>query len=290
VGLVLKREIRVEQQLWTPQTGEPYVIRPKRGSVGTMPVGDAVIKGLAMYLEEFPASEPIEGVSGHEELLLFTNRFGRRMRRQSWNDVWNKAAKKADLPPGTTPHDLRHYYASLLIAKGCSVKAVQTALRHKTATETLEPGSLLGELSVIDGKPRSATLTALSPVEVLAVAVAPFNDFLDRHPQVLRRLLVEVIDRLRKRVRHQLEFGVGDALGRVCARLAELAERHGEIEGEVVRVRSPVSQADLAAWTGLSREAVVKALRTLRQLGWIDTRGRTIAVQDLERVRQRATH
>jgi integrase len=134
----LKREIRVEQQLWTPQTGESYMIRPKRGSVGTVPVGDAVIKGLAMYLEEFPASEPIKGVSGHEELLLFTNRFGKRMRRQSWNDVWNKAAKKADLPPGTTPHDLRHYYASLLIAKGCSVKAVQTALRHKTATETLE--------------------------------------------------------------------------------------------------------------------------------------------------------
>jgi integrase len=52
--------------------------------------------------------------------------------------VWNKAAKKADTPPGKTPHDLRHYYASLLIAKGCSVKAVQTTLRHKTATETLE--------------------------------------------------------------------------------------------------------------------------------------------------------
>lgn len=103
-----------------------------------MPVGDAVIKGLAMYLEEFPASEPIKGVSGHEELLLFTNRFGKRIRRQSWKDVWNKAAKKADLPPGTTPHDLRHYYASLLFAKGCSVKAVQTALRHKTATETPE--------------------------------------------------------------------------------------------------------------------------------------------------------
>ncbi len=41
-------------------------------------------------------------------------------------------------PAGATPHDLRHYYVSVLIAKGCSVKAVQTVLRHKAATETLE--------------------------------------------------------------------------------------------------------------------------------------------------------
>jgi CRP/FNR family transcriptional regulator, cyclic AMP receptor protein len=181
-------------------------------------------------------------------------------------------------------------HEALVLLSGEVKVSVGSTEGRDVILDVLEPGSLLGELSVIDGKPRSATLTALSPVEVLAVAVAPFNDFLDRHPQVLRGLLVEVIDRLRIRVRHQLEFGVGDALGRVCARLAELAERHGEIEGDVVRVRSPVSQADLAAWTGLSREAVVKALRTLRQLGWIDTRGRTIVVQDLERVRQRATH
>ena len=54
-----------------------------------------------------------------------------------WNEIWNRAASAAALPPGTTPHDLRHYYASLLIAKGASVKAVQTMLRHKTANETL---------------------------------------------------------------------------------------------------------------------------------------------------------
>ena len=40
------------------------------------------------------------------------------------------------------------------------------------------------------------------------------------HPDVLRRLLLEVIRQLRVRVRHQLEFGAGDALGRICARLA----------------------------------------------------------------------
>lgn len=176
-----------------------------------------------------------------------------------------------------------------LVLLGGEVKiSVGSREGREVILDVFGPGSLLGELSVIDGRPRSATVAALSPVEVLAVAAGPFNEFLDRHPRVLRRLLVEVIDLLRIRVHHQLEFGTGDALGRICARLAELADRYGEAKGESVVLRSPVTQSELAAWTGLSREAVVKALRALRQLGWIDSQGRTIAIRDLERLRQRA--
>jgi CRP-like cAMP-binding protein len=91
-------------------------------------------------------------------------------------------------------------------------------------------------------------------------------------------------------VRHQLEFGTGDALGRVCARLAELADRYGEQAEGMVLIRSPVSQTDLASWTGLSREAVVKALRSLRRLGWVENTGRQFVIRDAERVRQRAAH
>lgn len=134
----LKREIRVEQQLWTPQSGPLVMKRPKRGSVGTIPVGEAVVTGLARHLEEFPPVTEVKGVNGQPEPLLFTDDQGRPLRRQRWNEIWNRAAKAAELPPGTTPHDLRHYYASLLIARGASVKAVQARLRHKTATETLE--------------------------------------------------------------------------------------------------------------------------------------------------------
>jgi CRP-like cAMP-binding protein len=174
---------------------------------------------------------------------------------------------------------------------GGAVKAsVGSADGREIVLDVFEPGCLLGELSVIDGRPRSATLVALLPVEVLVVAASAFNEFLDRHPQALRHLLIEVVDRLRTRVRHQMEFGTGDALGRVCARLVELAERSGENRDGAMAVRSPVSQTDLAAWTGLSREAVVKALRALRQLGWIDSQGRNITITDPEQVRRRAVH
>jgi integrase len=102
-----------------------------------------VVTGLAKHFEDFPPSTPILGVSGQHEILLFTDDKGNPIRRQRWNETWNRAAKAAELPPGTTPHDLRHCYASLLISKGASVTAVQTMLRHKTANETLNTYSHL---------------------------------------------------------------------------------------------------------------------------------------------------
>lgn len=192
----------------------------------------------------------------------------------------------------------------LVLISGAVKIVVGSAEGQEVVLDVFEAGSLLGELSAIDGKPRSAMVVALGPVEVLAVAATTFNEFLDRHPAVMRTLLIEVIDRLRVRVRHQLEFGTGDALGRICARLADLAERQRrddrcaartpsssaetEAEAKEIVVRSPVTQSELAAWTGLSREAVVKGLRVLRQLGWIDSRGRTIVIHDLPSLSARA--
>lgn len=181
-------------------------------------------------------------------------------------------------------------HEALVLLSGEVKVSVGSAEGKDIVLEVFEAGALLGELSVIDGRPRSATVSALTPIEVLAVAAGSFNDFLDRHPVVLRRLLIDVIGRLRTRVRHQLEFGAGDALGRVCARLADLADRYGAPQADAVVLQSPVNQSELAAWTGLSREAVVKALRGLRQLGWIDVQGRLIVVRDPERLRGRATH
>jgi len=125
-------------------------------------------------------------------------------------------------------------HGALVLLDGAVKLSVGSAEGDEVILDVLEAGSLVGELSVIDGRPRSATVTALSPVEVLAVGAGAFNDFLERHPPVMRGLLVDVIDRLR------------------------------------------------------TREAVVKALRALRQLGWAESRGRTIAIHELDLVRRRA--
>jgi len=50
---------------------------------------------------------------------------------------WNPAARAVDIPVGTALHALRHYFASVLIASGLSVKVVSDLLGHKNAAETL---------------------------------------------------------------------------------------------------------------------------------------------------------
>ena len=98
-----------------------------------------------------------------------------------------------------------------------------------------------------------------------------------------------IASRLRESDRRQLEFGTGDAIGRVCARLVEMAARYGQLsEGGLTEVESPLSQSDLASWSGLSREAIVKAMRALRTLGWIENDGRSITILKLDKLRERA--
>ena len=69
--------------------------------------------------------------------LLFTTTYGRPIHRSSWADIWAPAARTAGIPKGAGLHSLRHYFATLLIPNGASVKRVQLALGHSTPTITL---------------------------------------------------------------------------------------------------------------------------------------------------------
>ena len=150
------------------------------------------------------------------------------------------------------------------------------------------PGDLLGELSAIDDEPRSATVGALEPVEAAVVAASGFRAYLSAHPRVAILLLEMLARRLRDADRKRVEFGAHDTLGRVAARLVELADRYGEPARDGVLITLPLSQEELAGWTGSSREAVGKALHALRGLGWVRTERRRITVLAMEPLRRRS--
>ncbi len=150
------------------------------------------------------------------------------------------------------------------------------------------PGDLLGELSALDGEARSASVETIEPVEALAVPASDFRSFLIAHPEVALLLLRMLSRRLRDADRKRVEYGAHDTVGRVSARLVELAERYGEPVKRGVQIGLPISQEELAGWTGASREAVSKALQTLRKVGWVVTERRRITVLDLESLRRRS--
>lgn len=187
---------------------------------------------------------------------------------------------------GDEPYDL------VLIESGDIKLTSAAANGAETLLAVLGAGEVLGELSAIDGEPRSATAVALTPVELTSIPVARFLEFLQAHPTAMGSLLAVVVRRLRLANRRQLEYSSADALGRVCARLDELADRYGSADGvgdggDGVRIELPITQTELAQWCGLSREAVVKALRKLRNLGWITSADGAIVVEDRRALRQR---
>jgi CRP/FNR family cyclic AMP-dependent transcriptional regulator len=149
-------------------------------------------------------------------------------------------------------------------------------------------GDLIGEMSALDGEPRSATATALEPVDALAVPPERFEQFLRQTPDVSLLNIRLLSQRLRDADRKRLEFAAQDSMGRVAARLIELADRFGVEAEDGLRIDLPISQEELAAWTGCSREAVTKALHSMRELEWLETQRRAVVLHDLEAVRRRA--
>jgi CRP/FNR family cyclic AMP-dependent transcriptional regulator len=151
-----------------------------------------------------------------------------------------------------------------------------------------DPGDVLGELALIDRLPRIATITALEPVDALVTAAETFRRHLETTPRVAVVLLEVVTRRFRETTLKRSQFSASDTMGRLAARIVELAERYGEPSDEGIRVLSPLSRDDLAGWTGASRAGVASALHTLRELGWVHAERRQLLVRDLHALRARA--
>ena len=150
------------------------------------------------------------------------------------------------------------------------------------------PGDLVGDLSAFDGGPRSSSVEALEPVEALAVAAADLLALIERRPGLGLALLRMLTGRFRDAELRRIEFAAADSVGRVAARIVELAERYGEHADAGVVISLPVSQEELAGWAATSRASLGSALRTLRELHWIETERRRITVRDLDALRARA--
>ncbi|GAA3417476.1 MULTISPECIES: Crp/Fnr family transcriptional regulator [Streptosporangium] len=174
----------------------------------------------------------------------------------------------------------------LILTSGRVKVSSHTAVGSEVVLAVRGPGALLGEFAAIDGLPRSATVTALEPVE--GITVRDFSSYLQAHGRVAVLLMQMVTGKMRDSDRKRIEYGAFDTTGRVATRLVELAERYGEPDNGGVRVALPLSQDELAGWTGASREAVSKALRSLRDRGLIETGRRRVIIHDMEGLRKRA--
>jgi CRP/FNR family transcriptional regulator, cyclic AMP receptor protein len=131
---------------------------------------------------------------------------------------------------------------------------------------TLGPGDIFGELAMLDGEVRSASVEALGDGELLALPAGEVRSLLARHPEITVKLVAALVRRLRaanERISRQSFQTVPSRVAGVLSQLvAEEAPR--TTEGEIT-IR--MNQSDLAQLAGTSRESVSRFLADLERAG-----------------------
>jgi CRP-like cAMP-binding protein len=125
----------------------------------------------------------------------------------------------------------------------------------------LGPGAIVGELSVIDGLPRSASVVAVRNAEVSLLSGAAFETFAEKHPELYKSLVRILVKRLRETDKVVAASSFLSLKGRVARTLLKLAEHFGhEVAPARIVIRQKIGQNDLAAMAGIARENVTRVL------------------------------
>lgn len=152
------------------------------------------------------------------------------------------------------------------------------------------PGDCFGEMAILDGRPRSATAVALERVETLLLLRNDFNEYLDSHPKVARKLIALLCQRLRDTNESVADLAFFDIHGRVAKRILQLARDHGVPGANGVEIAIPITQQDFANYVGASRETVNRAISFFREKGYLSTADRRIVVHDAAGLEARITY
>ncbi len=173
----------------------------------------------------------------------------------------------------------------VVILGGWATVSVETERGARLILALRGEGSLVGDLAAVDARSRSATVTALGPLEAVVIAGDRFRGFLASSPAANALILRQLSARLRSSDGERRALASENVLQRLAARVVELVERAGAPERRGIAVGLPLPQHDLAAAIGATREAVAKALRLLREQNVLVTEVRRLVVIDLALLR-----
>ncbi len=151
--------------------------------------------------------------------------------------------------------------------------------------DMIEPGGVVGELALLDGKPRSADVMAMEDSTVVVVERRDFLPFVGRNPDLLMRLLVLLCERLRRTNMALEEVALLNLPARLARVLVKLGQEYGATEADGTRIRLRLSQKDLSTLVATTRESVNKQLRQWRADGVLDETDGHIIIRRLETLR-----
>ena len=146
---------------------------------------------------------------------------------------------------------------------------------------TLGPGEYFGELSLLDGAPRSASVASLEPLRCVLVRGVEMREFLAQHPDFAFHLIQRLALLLRRSTENVKSLALDDVYQRVARMLNELAGAEPS-DGGPRQVSLKLTQQDIAERVGSSREMISRIFKQLLQGGYVEQRdGRLVLLKKL---------
>ena len=140
----------------------------------------------------------------------------------------------------------------------------------------LGSGEFFGEMGLIDDAPRSATVIAIEPCELLTISNADFKKCLSENFDIAMAVMRGLVKRLREADKKIGSLALMDVYGRVARLLMEMAE---DVDGERV-VTKKLPKQDIAKMIGASREMVSRVMKDLQTSGYIEVKGGSIVLRE----------
>lgn len=174
---------------------------------------------------------------------------------------------------------------SLYVLLAGKVKISLLSVEGKEAILSLMgPGDVFGEMSLLDGLPRSATVTSLEDCRLMVIGRQDFVQFLKRHADVALNLLAALSQRLRTTNNLVENLSFYHLPSRLARLLMDLGQRHGQVVASGVEIGLRLSQEELGNLVGASRESVNKQLRAWAESGLLEYKQGTIVIKKLDAI------
>jgi CRP-like cAMP-binding protein len=149
------------------------------------------------------------------------------------------------------------------------------------------PGEFFGEMSLLDGLARSASVVATVKSELFMIHRRDFLQLLEEYPQVAISLLAELAMRIRKADMQIKSLSLKDAAGRVANVLLMLSDDLGVFRKGKVEIEDLPLQQDIANMAGTSRETVSRMIHHFIRNGEVDLKGNKVTINDYEGFRKK---
>jgi CRP-like cAMP-binding protein len=160
------------------------------------------------------------------------------------------------------------------------------ANRHESLLRVVSAGQIFGEVAVFDGGPRNASAVAVTKAVVRRYPPEAVQRMLRQHPDLGIACLTLIARRLRFALERTTDIHIRDGAARLIKTILILGVRFGQRDGARLVVRHDLTQAELGALTGLSRETVSKVLADLAGQGLMEIGSGTIIVIDEDALRR----